>query len=355
MVQKVNPSFWKNKRVLLTGHTGFKGSWLSIWLQSMGAKVQGFALEPSTSPALFNEANVGADMKSTIGDVRDYKLLLATTKTFDPEIIFHMAAQPLVRKSYNEPLSTFEVNVMGTVNILEVARHCNSVKAIINVTTDKCYENKEWLWGYREGDQLGGKDPYSNSKACSELVSQSFRDSFFYDQDIGIATARAGNVIGGGDWSEDRLVPDIFRASEGNRCLLVRNPQSIRPWQYVLEPLSGYLVLAENLYNDCEAFSGPWNFGPSEHEMRPVGWIVKYLSSNLPDSSWRVDDDYNHPHEAGLLKLDISKALTLLGWSPKLNLEETLNRCLEWQKLWLEKVDMRDVCIREIAYFMESE
>jgi CDP-glucose 4,6-dehydratase len=355
VVQKVNPSFWYKKRVLITGHTGFKGSWLSIWLQSMGANVQGFSLEPLTSPSLFYEANANNDMKSIFGDVRDYKMLLTTTKAFDPEIIFHMAAQPLVRQSYNDPLTTYETNLMGTVNILEVARHCNSVQAIINITTDKCYENNEWLWGYREEDQLGGRDPYSNSKACSELISQSFRDSFFYDQGIGIATARSGNVIGGGDWSEDRLVPDVFRASEGKHCLRIRNPHSTRPWQYVLEPLSGYLLLAENVYNNYKFFSGAWNFGPFTQDIRSVSWIVEYLSSNLPNSSWMIDDNCSHPHEAGQLKLDISKAITLLGWSPKLNMEQTLNKCLEWQKSWLENVDMRDFCKREITNFMESE
>ena len=211
MSQKVNLSFWKNKRVFLTGHTGFKGSWLSIWLQSMGAEVQGYGLKPKTSPALFSEANIEVHMKSTIEDIRNYSILETCIKNFGPDIIFHMAAQPLVLDSYKYPLDTYEVNVMGTVNVLEAARHCDTVKTIINVTTDKCYENKEWLWGYREEDRLGGRDPYSNSKACSELVTQSFKDSFFYEKKIGIATVRSGNVIGGGDWSEDRIIPDILR------------------------------------------------------------------------------------------------------------------------------------------------
>jgi CDP-glucose 4,6-dehydratase len=349
----VNADFWTGKKVLITGHTGFKGSWLCVWLKLMGAVVKGYALCPSQQTNLFDCININDEIESEFNDIRDYPRLLASVKSFSPEIVFHMAAQPLVRYSYKDPLETFEVNVMGTVNILEVTRHCDSVKAVVNVTTDKCYENKEWVWGYREGDQLGGLDPYSNSKACAELVTQSFRDSFFYDKTIGIATVRAGNVIGGGDWSVDRLIPDVFRAFEDKLVLQVRNPHATRPWQHVLEPLSGYLMLAEKLYGDPKLFSGAWNFGPNDHGVRTVGWIVDKLSSLWEGSSWAVDDDFQHPHEAGLLKLDISKASDLLGWTPKWSLEETLSKIVEWQRLWCSGADMRKVCIGEIKNFTD--
>jgi CDP-glucose 4,6-dehydratase len=350
----VNPSFWNKKRVLITGHTGFKGSWLSIWLRLMGAELHGYALEPNTDPSLFHEANLGDEMQSTIADIRNYELLKSVINEFRPEIIFHMAAQALVRQSYADPLTTFEVNVMGTANILEAARHSSSLKAIVNVTSDKCYANKEWIWGYREDDQLGGLDPYSNSKACSELVTQSFRDSFFKDTEIGISSVRAGNVIGGGDWSLDRLIPDFFRAVEQKVILRIRNPESIRPWQYVLEPLSGYLMLAQKLLDEPQKFSGPWNFGPYSHEARSVSWIVNYLSLGLSDANWKADNNLKQPHEAGMLNLDISKAQHFLNYKPQLELEDTLSRCLLWHEAWLSGENVANLCTEEIRWFMEK-
>jgi CDP-glucose 4,6-dehydratase len=352
---KINFDFWKKKKVFITGHTGFKGSWLSLWLEYMGANVQGFALKPSTSPSLFIEAKVKSVIKkNTFGDIRDYKALLNNVKKFSPDIIFHMAAQPLVRQSYTKVLETYEINVMGTANILEAARQCNSVKAVINITTDKCYDNKEWIWGYREDDRLGGRDPYSNSKACSEFVTQSFKESFFDIKKIGIATVRSGNVIGGGDWAEDRLIPDIFRAFNGKKVLKVRNPKSIRPWQHVLEPLSGYLMLSERLYNEHNTFSGAWNFGPNSDDEKTVKEIVKYISSNWKGSKWKVANNSSKLHEAELLKLDISKASTLLGWRPKWTLKTTLDKIIHWQKSWINNKDIKEICIREIKSYMKS-
>jgi len=352
---KLNPSFWNKKRVLITGHTGFKGSWLSLWLSSLGAEVMGYALEPLTSPSLFNEANVADHIHNASGDIRDYETLLSATQNFCPEIIFHMAAQSLVRESYINPVNTYETNLMGTVNILETARHCKTVETIINVTTDKCYENMELVRGYREEDRLGGRDPYSNSKACSELVTQAYKDSFLSDKGIGVATVRAGNVIGGGDWSTDRLIPDFFRAYNHNVALQVRKPNAIRPWQYILEPLSGYMMLAERLQRDPTLFSGAWNFGPIIQETKSVAWIVEYLSSNLQGAKWISDEHPNHPHEASILNLDISKVADLLGWSPRLTLEETLSLCMNWNRDWTSDADMSIVCLDEITKFMAME
>lgn len=349
IINKVDPKFWKNKKVFLTGHTGFKGSWLSIWLKLMEAEVCGFALLPITKPSLFNETKIGSMIKKNIiGDIRDYFFLSNSIINFSPDIVIHMAAQPLVRKSYNEVRTTYETNVMGTVNILEAALNCKSVKAFINITTDKCYENKEWIWGYREQDQLGGKDPYSNSKACSELITQSFKESFFNKKKIGLASARSGNVIGGGDWSEDRLIPDIFKAFKDEKVLKLRNPNSTRPWQHVLEPLSGYLMLIEKLYDNYHIFSGAWNFGPNDQKEKTVEEIVKFISANWENSKWEIDNSLYNPYEANLLKLDISKAINLLNWRPKWTLDETLHRTINWQKSWMNNLNMHEVCINEI-------
>lgn len=347
----INAAFWKGKRVLLTGHTGFKGSWLSLWLQSMGAQVHGYALDAPTQPALFEEAQVHEGMTSTIADVRDRDAVLATMRSFRPEIVIHMAAQPLVRLSYQQPVETYAVNVMGTVHVLDAARQTESVRAIVNVTTDKCYENKEWVWGYREDEPMGGHDPYSNSKGCSELVTSAYRRSFFAAAGVALASARAGNVIGGGDWALDRLVPDVLRALEKHQPVQIRNPHAIRPWQHVLEPLSGYLLLAERLYTQGQADAGGWNFGPREEDAKPVQWIVERLCEDWGDgASWTLQPG-DHPHEAHFLKLDISKARQRLQWAPRWSLDTALARITEWHQAWLAKQDMRSFCLRQISQY----
>ena len=350
-INNVNSIFWKNKRVLITGHSGFKGSWLSIWLNSLGSNVMGYSQEPITKHSLFYEAKVNSLVNSVIGDIRDYKFLESTIKDFAPEIIFHMAAQPLVRKSYEEPIKTYEINLMGTANLLEVVRRCKSVNTLINVTTDKCYSNKEILRGYKETDELGGKDPYSNSKACSELVTQAYRESFYKDRKLGIATARAGNVLGGGDWAEDRLIPDVLKSIYENKMLILRNPKSIRPWQYILDLLVGYILLAQNLSNDYVKFSGAWNFGPDDNNLRNVKWVVDFLSSKLDNLKITIENNLSNLPEAGLLNLDISKSKKLLKWYPKMSLEQTLINVIKWNNSWNNKEDMFNHCLKEIKYF----
>ena len=346
---KVNPSFWNGKKVYLTGHTGFKGSWLSLWLQSMGVIVKGYSLDVNTKPALFLEAKVAKGMESEIGDIRNLERLTESMVSFSPDILIHMAAQPLVRLSYQEPVDTYTTNVIGTVNVLEAARKCSNLKAIISVTTDKCYENKEWEWGYRENEPIGGHDPYSSSKGCAELVTSAYRRSFFSSDDTAsIASARAGNVIGGGDWSEDRLIPDILRAFEKSEPVVIRNPLSTRPWQHVLEPLSGYLVLAQELFLNGDDFAEAWNFGPIDEDCKPVSWIldkmVTYWSNN---ASWSLDKN-NNPHEAGFLKLDCSKASNRLKWNPKWNLQLTLKSIVDWHQLYSNGGDLKKQCLKEI-------
>src|SRR5512139_2839821 len=351
----VDPDFWRAKRVLLTGHTGFKGSWLSLWLQSLGADVHGLALEPPTTPDLFTEARVGEGMASTIGDIRDYETVRAVMAAFKPEIVIHMAAQPLVRLSYSEPVATYATNVMGTVHVLEAARNAGSVRAIVNVTTDKCYENKEWVWGYREDEPMGGHDPYSNSKGCSELVTSAYRRSFFQSKGIALASARAGNVIGGGDWAVDRLVPDILRAFEKGQPVTIRNPHATRPWQHVLEPLSGYLLLAQNLYGQSgQRYAEGWNFGPHDEDARPVQWIVEHMVDNWGNgASWQLDGG-EHPHEANYLKLDISKAKARLGWTPSWDLATALEKITSWHHAWLAGRDVQQLCQQQIAEYMQT-
>ena len=348
---QTNPAFWQGKRVLLTGHTGFKGSWLSLWLQAMGAVIRGVALQPSTEPALFNTAQVAEGMDHQIADIRDYAAMQALMHEFQPEIVIHMAAQPLVRLSYQQPIETYATNVMGTVHVLEAARHAGSVRAIVNITTDKCYENREWVWGYREDEPMGGHDPYSNSKGCAELVSSAYRRSFLKDAGIAMATARAGNVIGGGDWAADRLVPDILRALERREPVLIRNPHAIRPWQHVLEPLSGYLLLAERLHEHGQVDAEGWNFGPRDEDARPVQWIVEHLCANWSHgATWSLQPG-EHPHEANFLKLDISKARQRLHWTPRWSLETALTRITEWHQAWLTKQDMRALCLQQISQY----
>jgi CDP-glucose 4,6-dehydratase len=330
----MNTDFWRCKRVFLTGHTGFKGSWLSLWLQSLGAELTGFALAPPTTPSLFEEAKVADGMTSILGDVRDLAALQAALHKAEPDIVIHMAAQPLVRYSYQNPVETYAVNVMGTVHLLEAVRHTTSVQAVVNVTTDKCYENKEWHWGYREDEPMGGFDPYSNSKGCSELVTRAYRQSFFQTgtRKVALASARAGNVIGGGDWAIDRLIPDTVTAFEQGKPVTIRNPNAIRPWQHVLEPLCGYLTLAEHLYTNGTSYAEAWNFGPSDLDAKPVGWIVENLAALWGnDAKWQIDSG-DHPHEAHYLKLDISKARSRLDWHPKLPLIEALKLIVEWQR-----------------------
>lgn len=349
----VDTSFWQSKRVFITGHTGFKGSWLSLWLQSMGAEVKGFALTPPTNPSLFEQARVEDGMASEIGDIRDLAAITASMAAFNPDVLIHMAAQPLVRLSYREPVETYATNVMGTVHVLEAARQCSQLKAIVNVTTDKCYENREWVWGYRENEPMGGHDPYSSSKGCAELITSAYRRSFMQEKQIGLASVRAGNVVGGGDWAEDRLIPDILRAFEQDKPVVIRNPAATRPWQHVLEPLSGYLMLAQKLYTDPERYASGWNFGPLDEDAKPVGTILDLMVSQWPGSSWELDKGA-HPHEAGYLKLDISKARAELGWCPTWGLEKTLGKIIYWHRSWLNKMDMQQQCLHEIHEYMKD-
>lgn len=348
----VTPEFWNGKRVFLTGHTGFKGSWLAIWLNSMGAIVKGFALAPESAPALFIEAKVDEILESEIGDIRDLATLSKSMQSFNPDILIHMAAQPLVRLSYKEPVETYSTNVMGTVNVLEAARACPNLKAIVSVTTDKCYENKEWPWGYRENEPMGGHDPYSSSKACAELVTSAYRNSFFNTPDSpALASARAGNVIGGGDWAEDRLIPDILRAFEKREAVVIRNPLSTRPWQHVLEPLSGYLMLAEALFEKGDLYAEAWNIGPKDQDCQPVSWILNKMVNAWGDNAtWKLDKD-NNPHEAGFLKLDCSKVKSRLKWEPKWNLDFTLDLIVKWHQDWLAGKNTRTLCINEIEAY----
>lgn len=355
MKAQVDASFWKGKRVYLTGHTGFKGSWLFLWLNHMGADVKGFSQAPPTQPSLFKVAKIDTIMNSEIGDIRHADLLSKSMSEFNPDILIHMAAQSLVRLSYVDPVTTYSTNVMGTVNVFEAARKCSKLRAIVNITTDKCYENHEWEWGYRENEPMGGHDPYSNSKGCAELITSAYRKSFFNHPDNpALASARAGNVIGGGDWAADRLIPDILRAFESNTPVIIRNPKSTRPWQHVLEPLSGYLVLAQSLYQSGQAFAEGWNFGPHVEDVKPVEWILNHMVSTWGQGArWQLDSEI-HPHEAKYLMLDISKARTHLHWSPTWNLESTLNKIVAWHGAWLANENMNAYCIKEIESYMAT-
>ena len=347
----MNSDFWKDKKVFLTGHTGFKGSWLSLWLSRLGAEVHGYALAPTTTPSIFTVADVELSLlSSAIADIRDLAALSKAVKAIQPDIIFHLAAQPLVRYSYEAPVETYSTNVMGTVNLFEAVRQTASVKAVVNVTTDKCYENQEWVWSYREDEAMGGHDPYSSSKGCSELVTAAYRRSFLAASGVGVASARAGNVIGGGDWSPDRLIPDFLRAMDTNETLMIRSPEAVRPWQHVLEPLSGYILLAEKLYSEPEKYAQAWNFGPSEQDARNVEWIVNRLIASMPGTAWEHDKSI-HPHEANYLKLDSSKARNHLKWQPKWNLEQTLDKITRWHKSWRNGDDMNQFTLQQIAEY----
>ncbi|SCB95524.1 CDP-glucose 4,6-dehydratase [Kosakonia oryziphila] len=355
----IDASFWKGKRVFITGHTGFKGSWLTLWLQSMGAVLKGYSLNPPTEPSLYESAAVDDLIDSTIGDIRNFDQLHAAISAFRPEIVFHMAAQPLVRLSYDEPIETYSTNVMGTVHLLEAVKRVGGVKAIVNITSDKCYENREWVWGYREHEAMGGYDPYSNSKGCAELVASAYRNSFFNEKDyakhgVALASVRAGNVIGGGDWAKDRLIPDILRSFENNQTVIIRNPHAIRPWQHVLEPLSGYITIAQRLYKEGPAFAEGWNFGPREDDAMPVQFIVETMVKIWgDDAAWLLDGN-EHPHEAHYLKLDCSKARMRLGWQPRWNLVETLQRIVKWHKAWIAGEDMLACSRNEISEYMKT-
>jgi len=348
----VDPAFWRGRRVLLTGHTGFKGAWLALWLQSLGAGVTGFSNGIPTQPSLYELAHVAEGMESVEGDVRDAAALAAAVAACEPEVVIHMAAQSLVRRSFVEPRETYDTNLMGTVNVLDAVRlHGSGVRALVNVTSDKCYENREWEWGYREEEPMGGHDPYSSSKGCAELVTDAFRKSFFADPNgPRLASARAGNVIGGGDWGEDRLVPDIMRAALAGEEVRIRNPNSLRPWQHVLNPLSGYLVLAQALWHSPEHARG-WNFGPTDEDARSVGAIVERLQGLWPgELRWALDAG-PHPHEARYLKLDSSRARLRLGWRPLVGLDGTLESIVEWYRELRDGGDMRAVTLGQIQSF----
>ena len=352
----MNSKFWKDKRVLITGHTGFKGSWLSLWLQSKGADIIGYSLSPPTNPSLFEVAYVAEGMTSIIGDIRDLNNLLSVAIKYKPEIIIHMAARSLVRYSYKNPVDTYSTNVMGTVNILEAGRHVDSLKVILIITSDKCYENNEWVWGYRENDPMGGHDPYSSSKGCAELITSAYRRSYFLKKDhpghgVAVATTRAGNVIGGGDWATDRLVPDIMKAIMEDQPVIIRHPNFIRPWQHVLEPLRGYITLVEKLWQHGEEFSGAWNFGPNDGDSCPVSWVADHLTKFWGDGACWKSDSTHHPHEATYLKLDCSKAKSKLRWLPLLDLTTSLQWIVEWYRAYLQKKNMRKVTGTEILRY----
>lgn len=352
----IDPNFWRNIRVFITGHTGFKGSWLSLWLTQLGAQVTGYALLPSTKPSLFELSRIDKLISSNISDIRNRKTLTQVLLINNPDIIIHMAAQALVRKSYQNPVETYSINVLGTVNLLEAVRAYPGVRAVLNVTTDKCYENKEWVWGYRENEALGGYDPYSSSKACSKLVTAAYRSSFFQPLNyathrVAVASARAGNVIGGGDWSQDRLIPELVKALLSEETIRLRNPQAIRPWQHVLEPLSGYLTLIQKLYTDGPTYAEAWNFGPDDADAQPMDWVAKLLCRKWGGNAHYEVEQGPHLHEASILTLDCTKAKKELGWFPRWNLETALEKVVEWYKAYQEKQDLQTLCLQQISEY----
>lgn len=349
-----DPEVWKGRRVFMTGHTGFKGGWMSLWLAKLGATVRGYALDPYTTPNLLDAAKVGSVIEDTRGDILDRAKIAQSMAEFAPEIVIHMAAQPLVRLSYVDPIGTYATNVLGTGHVLEAVRNCPSVRAVVSVTTDKCYENKEWHWGYRENEPLGGYDPYSSSKACAELVTSAYRQSFFNvaqfaEHRCGIATGRAGNVIGGGDWSDDRLIPDLVRGFLRGDDVHIRRPNSIRPWQHVLEPVWGYMRIAEEIFKGNAACATAWNFGPADDDAWPVGRIAEKMVQVWGDGArWTLDSDPG-AHEAGYLKLDASKARAELGWHPSLHIGTTLEWLVNWYKAQQHGEDMHAYTLQQIA------
>ncbi len=355
----MDTAFWQGKKVLITGHTGFKGSWLSLWLQQFGAEVIGVSLDPPTTPSLYQQAQVADGMISLRADIRDLDRMQAIFAQHQPQIVFHLAAQSLVRYSYREPVETYASNVMGTLHILEAIRSCGSVRAGVMITTDKCYQNREWEWGYRENEPMGGHDPYSSSKGCAELLIASYRASYFpaeqYAQHkVAIASARAGNVIGGGDWAADRLIPDIVRAFQQGETVHIRNPNAIRPWQHVLEPLAGYMMLAQRLFVEGSEWADAWNFGPAEEDARPVEWIVQAMTAQWgDDSSWAIDDGL-HPHEANYLKLDCSRVHGRLKWRPRWMLADALKQIVNWHKAHTGGTAGRALCQQQITEYMNT-
>lgn len=349
--------FWKNRRVLVTGHTGFKGSWLAMWLWKLGAKVTGYSLPPPTKPNLFDLARVEQLVAHNIGDVCDVTALCQVFQRAEPELVFHLAAQPLVRRSYQDPVGTFSTNVLGTVHLLEAVRHCEHVRTVIVVTTDKCYENKEWVWGYRENDPLGGVDPYSASKACAEIVVTSYRRAFFGHgkRTIGLASVRAGNVIGGGDWAEDRLIPDAVRAAASGQTLQVRYPQAVRPWQHVLEPLRGYLMLAERLFHEPQAYAQAWNFGPQPNDAISVAELLGQLACRWKQVQWHAVPAEPIWHESSWLHLDCSKARQLLGWKPCWTLAQAVDATVDWYRAVIEhSADARELTLRQVTQYQQE-
>ncbi len=353
-MEMINKKFWKNKKVFVTGHTGFKGSWLCLLLQFLEAKVVGYALDPPTDPNLYNLCKIDDFVVSNISDIRDKESFGKCLNNAAPDIVIHMAAQPLVRESYLKPVETYATNVMGTAHLLEAVRQSSTVGAVVVVTTDKCYDNKEWVWGYRENEPLGGFDPYSSSKACAEIVTAAYRNSFFSENKIGIATARAGNVIGGGDWAADRLIPDCINALLNSEKIILRNPYAIRPWQHVLEPLNGYLLLAQNLYENRKEFSEAWNFGPRENDCQTVEEVVKILCQKWNESNNYSFDKNGHPHEAQFLKLDWSKAHGRLNWQPHWNIYQTIEKIVEWMKVYSKGEDINDICNKQIKDYFQA-
>ena len=356
---EMNSGFWKARRVFLTGHTGFKGAWLALWLRELGAEVSGYALAPHTKPSLFETLGLANDMTSTIADIRDGAAVARAIAQAAPDTVIHMAAQALVRESYAAPVDTYAVNVMGTAHVLDAIRLQPTVRAVVVVTSDKCYENREWLWGYREDEPMGGHDPYSSSKGCAELLTSAWRRSFFpparYERHrVAMASARAGNVIGGGDWAADRLVPDMIRAVSRGVPAIIRNPGAVRPWQHVLEPLSGYLALAERLHTHGPEFAEGWNFGPRDEDARPVEWIAEGLAKRWGDgAAWKAERS-DGPHEAGYLKLDCSKAHARLGWRPRWTLGEALARVVDWHKAHASGKDMKAFSLRQIQDYSDE-
>lgn len=347
----IERDFWRGRRVFLTGHTGFKGAWMALILRHLGAVAYGYALPTDDDRSIFDAAGVVNDIDHSIGDVRDLRQMHGALARAEPEIVIHMAAQSLVRRSYAEPVDTYAVNVMGTVNLLEAIRHVSSIKAALIVTSDKCYDNAGWVWGYRENERFGGHDPYSNSKGCAELVTDAYRRSFFHTPgSTAIASCRAGNVVGGGDWSADRLVPDAMRAFGDRKPLRIRNPAAVRPWQHVIDPVLAYLELAERLTQQGPAFAEGWNFGPASTSEVPVSRIVDGLVSLWGDGArWELDGN-EHPHEANFLKLDCSKAAARIGWRPLIDLEETLQLTVEWYKAAQNQRNLRTLSLEQIEY-----
>ncbi len=352
----LNRSFWKGRRVFLTGHTGFKGSWLSLWLRALGADVTGYSLDPPTQPNLFEQAEVANSVRSIRGDIRDFTRLKAAIDECRPTVVIHMAAQSVVRRGYNDPIETYSSNVMGTVHLFEAVRQLGQPCAVVNVTSDKCYANREWVWGYREDEPMGGRDPYSNSKGCAELVTTAYRESFFppasiESHGVAVASARAGNAIGGGDWTSDQLIPDLMRAFLAKQSCMIRNPAAIRPWQFVLEPLRGYLMLAERLTEDASRFASGWNFGPAEGDARSVSWIADELARSWGNGASWSHDSGTHPREAHFLKLDVSKASACMDWHPVLPLNRALEWIAEWYRACQAGADLRRLTRTQIEQY----